>query len=273
MNKTARLGTGLLLLMTAVGLAVPVSAARTSASESAATVQADTPVKEADTASKKIEDLKERLATKVAELSQSEKMAVTGMIKSLSVASLTVETSTKDYKIELTDDIRVIQYIKSKRTVLTTDDLAKGDTVVVFGVYDPTLDVLKAQSILIQDDQPEVRYGTAVDVNRKEYSITIKTPLNEEYTVDYESFTKTTAWTPDKKTEKSGFSRLRSGDLLFITGYPVPKSDFRISALRILDMGGAESAASPSAAAVSPKPSLPVRKLSPTVAETPATGE
>ncbi len=98
----------------------------------------------------KLDDLKERLATKVAQLRQTQLRAIFGTVKATSVSTITVETKTSDVKIELTDEIVVTQMIKGKRTELTTEDLAKGDTVVVFGDYDANLDLLKAKVIFIQ---------------------------------------------------------------------------------------------------------------------------
>src|SRR3989338_292029 len=76
---------------------------------------------------KKIEDLKDRLATKVAELRQTSRRGMYGTVKSTSITSFVVETKTKDVKIELTDTIKVIQYLKGKRTELTTEDISKED--------------------------------------------------------------------------------------------------------------------------------------------------
>src|SRR5688572_27783920 len=86
-------------------------ATRVAAATPTATPSAGTP-----TPTNKIDDLKERLATKVAELRQTQRKAIYGTIKAVSVSTFTVETATNDLKIELTDDIKVFQMIKGKRT-------------------------------------------------------------------------------------------------------------------------------------------------------------
>ena len=186
---------------------------------------------------KQIDDLKERLATKVAELRQTQRRALFGTVKSTSVSTVTVETNTKDVKIELTDDIKVFQIIKGVRTTLTTDNLDKGDAVVVFGEYDTTLDFLKGKVIFIQNVLHERTSGTVSDVNKTDFAIAIQTPEGRSIIVDIEKATKILLRGADNTATKGGFSKITIGDTVHIVGTPVLKKDNRISGLRILDLG------------------------------------
>lgn len=215
-----------------------------------------------DIKQKQIDDIKERVATKVAQLRQSEKRAIFGTVKSTSVSSFTVETSAKDVKIELTDDILVAQIVKGKRTKLTTEDLAKGDVVTVFGDYDRTLDILKAKAIYIQTPPPLLANGTVTDVDKKEFTVTVSTVLGQSYIVDVEKITKIVAWTKENSIQKAGFSNITVGDSVHVVGTTDPKKENRISALRILTVGNLTGAPGPT-----PTPTLsptPTKKISPT---------
>jgi hypothetical protein len=182
----------------------------------------------------KLDDLKDRLATKVAQLQHLERRAVFGTVKSTSEASILVETATKDLKIELTDDITVSQIIKGKRTKLTTDDLDKGDTVAVIGNYDATLDVLKAQIIVIQNQNPTRLSGIVESTDAKAYTITMKTSGDQSVTVDYETSTRAFEWTSSGGQAKAGFSKITAGQFVSVLGFPVPKKENRISSTRII---------------------------------------
>ena len=186
--------------------------------------------------SKQIEDLKERLATKVAELRQAQRMAVYGTVKSVSISQFYVETKTKDLKIELTDDIKIYQTIKESRTELTSDKLAKDDIVTVFGDYDATLDLLKAKIVFIQSTDPIRISGTIKEINKTDYAITIESAEKITYIVDFEKTTKMSVWN-GKEIEKAGFSKLAVGNIIHVAGSPVPKQDKRISAQRIVNLG------------------------------------
>lgn len=212
----------------------------------------------ADSKSQQIEDLKDRLATKVAELRQSKRLAAYGTIKSVSISTFVVETKTKDLKIELTDDLKVFQMLKGKRTALKTDNLEKGDIITVFGEYDTTLELLQAKVVFIQAAAPMQIAGTVTATNKDDYTVTIETTDKKTYTVDFETTTKTSLWN-GTALEKGGFSTFIAGDTIFVTGAAVPKKENRVSATRITDLpsqvrGAATSiaptkSASPSAAA------------------------
>ncbi len=223
-------------------------------------VAAPTPTPEATGAGTQtqIDDLKERLATKVAQLRQSQRKAIVGTVKAVSVSTATIETKTKDVKIELTDDIVIVQVLKGKRTKLTLDDLTKGDEVVVFGEYDATLDLLKAKVIFIQSGASAERIaGTVTAVDKEEFTVTVATE-GKNVIVDIEKATKITLWDGQKLT-KSGFSKLTVGDSMHVVGTLVPKKENRLSAVRILDIGNVTNA--PTAA--------PTEEPTPTVKTTP----
>lgn len=184
-----------------------------------------------------IDDLKERLATKVAEMRQTQKKAIFGTIKAVSVSTITVETKTSDVKIELTDAIQVFQTIKDKRTTLTQDDLAKGDIVSVFGDYDSGLDLLKAKVIVIQSEPPMRISGTITDIDKKEFTVSVDIGEGKIYIVDIEKSTVVFGYNPENGIVKGGFSKLEIGAVALVVGTPVAKKENRISAIRFLDMG------------------------------------
>ena len=186
---------------------------------------------------KQIDDLKERLATKVAELKQSKRQAIYGTIKSVSVSTFTVETATKDLKIERTDDIKIFQKIKGVRTELKIENLEKGDIVAVFGEYDATLELLKAKIVIIQSSDPLRIAGKITEMSKSDYTITIQTTDSKTYTIDFETITKTSVWN-GKELQKGGFSKLIPGDIIHVTGTAVPKKENRVSATRITNLGG-----------------------------------
>lgn len=185
----------------------------------------------------KIEELKDRLATVVAELRQTQRRAIAGTIKSTSLTTAIIETKTKDLKIELIDELAVFQIISGKRTELTADDLEEGDRVAVFGEYDTTLDLLTAKVVFIQAALPQLIAGTVTAVDEKAFTLIVETKEGPGYTVDIERTTTTQAWIGGEKLEKSGFTRIAIGDVVHIAGTPAAKQENRLSALRILDLG------------------------------------
>ncbi len=184
-----------------------------------------------------MDDLKERLATKVAELRQSQKKAIYGTVKSITVSTLTIETKTSDVKIELTDAIKVFQTLKGTRTELDIEDVDTGDTVVLFGDYDTSLDLMKTKVIVIQNPIPEKVYGKVSAVDTKEFTISVETAEKQTYVIDIEKYTVVSAFSSGGGIAKSGFSKIETGHSVFVSGTKNTKIDNRLSADRILNIG------------------------------------
>lgn len=220
--------------------------------------QTGTPSTTAGDQAQKIEELKERLATKVAELRDVQRRAISGIIKGTTLTSTTVETPTRDVKVELPDNVTVIEYLKGKRTKLTLEEVAKNDRVVVFGEYDTTIDLLKARVIHIVGVSAERLNGTVTAIDREEFTLTVTTPERRTVVVDTERTTRTMLWTAEKGLTKGGFSKITVGDTVHVVGTPVPKKEGRLSAIRILDLGNLTG------------PATPTPTLEPTVEATPS---
>jgi hypothetical protein len=204
----------------------------------------NTPTPTSSSMDAKIEDLKVRLATKVAELRKSSPKAISGTVTNVSISSITVDTTTKSMKIDLTDSIKVFQILKGKRTTLSTDDISKNDPVTIFGDYDTTLDVLKANIVFIEaTNQPQRIHGFVSEIDKKNNSLTVTGLDDTVYTVDIETTTKTFSYTDADSIAKSGFSKIETGMFVSVLGTPDPKKTNTFSANRILHMNAKPGAA------------------------------
>ena len=183
-----------------------------------------------------IVDLKEKIATKVAELRKKNQKAVAGTIKSIKAKIITIVTADdSEYEVKVDDTLTNIYLVSgtTKKEIKLTD-LEKGNYIIVNG---PTLDKsIDANSIYL-DEEYEVRSGTISEVNKDDFSIKVVTTLKDTYTLDIEN--KTTQQLMNIKTlalEKIGFSKMKEGDTVH---FVVKKTgtegkDNRYSALKIV---------------------------------------
>lgn len=185
----------------------------------------------------RVDDLKERIATKVAELRQTQEQALSGTVSDITVSTISIETQTKEVKIELNDDILVYQILRGRRTKLAIDDVDENDFVVVFGDHDATLDVLSAKLIFIQALPPERISGILTQVDRDENTFTVRASGDRSVIIDFERTTVANVWSKEAGITKAGFSRLVVGDTVHVQGRPVAKQENRLTATRILDLG------------------------------------
>lgn len=228
----------------------------------------------------KIDDLKDRLATKVAELRKLQKQAITGTVKEVSVATMSIETKTKTIKIDLVDDLPVVQFIKGVRTKLSIEDIAENDIVTVFGSYDSTLDVLSPGLVFIQNTLPVRIHGIIKSIDSDGGTFVLSHHDGTELTIDVQSTTKTERWSSIDGITKSGFSKLAVEDKVHVTGSYAPKSTTTIKATKVVSLGSLQltdptltptaeptQLASPSATPLSEKKTTPTKK--PTIKPTP----
>lgn len=209
------------------------------------------------TPKKSLDDLKERLATKVAELRTLVTRAIYGTVSSVSVNSAMIETTTKNYKIEYDDEVKIAQMINGKRTDLTIDDIDKADPVTVFGSYDSTLELLKAKFIFIESKKVYTRFfGTITTLDQQGFALTIQPADGKTMTADIEKTTKVSSWNATDGIVKSGFSKLTIGDSVHIIGTLDPKKDTNVIALRVLDLGNLSGEITPTAT-LAPSPASP----------------
>lgn len=181
-----------------------------------------------------VDDLKERLATKVAELNTTERRAISGTVKSISVASFVVETSTKNLKIELNDDIKVYKIDGVKKTTLSTDNLKEDMDISIFGLYDGTLDLMNAKIIYIEPTPLTTLVGSVAKVDAADYSLTLESSTGTTNIIDYEKYTVSEVWSPSQKFQKLGFSKITQNNPIVTTGIQNIKDKSRYSAYRIL---------------------------------------
>ena len=182
----------------------------------------------------KIQILKEKVATKVAELRENEKKAVLGTIQSVSAEIIDIKTAKGD-KISISYSQDSPMYsLSAKKASITGDDLKKDKTIVAFGYFDSSQNSLDGRAIYLISPQPVFLYGKISDIDRQNYTVTLKDESGKENIIDIETYTRTQSVTDDKTLQKSGFSRLSPGDTIQVVGTPNAKEDNRYSAVRIL---------------------------------------
>lgn len=168
----------------------------------------------------KIQSLKNKLATKVAELRENQTRGFSGEIAALSKSTFTLVTKNGEVKIRLSDDT-LIYKLGNQKTEGSIKDLKNTLMVSTLGIYDSEAKQQTANIILIQDS---FKYfsGNVTEVNKTSATITIKTVNGETQTLDYEKTTASDEYA-DKSVKKSGLSRINKED--FIQSWTSPKED------------------------------------------------
>lgn len=183
---------------------------------------------------KKIELLKEKIATKVAEIRASEKAAIFGVVAKFDKSKLTVKARFGDITVTYMEDTIFYSFTDSGKTETSAAKIKEGSQITAFGYFDETKTNLSAKYVYLY--QPSIHLiGKIADMDKGNYTITVKEPQGTTL-VDIETYSKIYFLAADKKLARGGFSKLKIGDMAHVEGNPNSKEEGRVSATRIISL-------------------------------------
>jgi len=163
---------------------------------------------------KEVEILKEKIASKVAELRQENNQAFSGKIVNLSENQIEIKDK-DDKKVLIKLDPTLTKYYRIKnnqKKEINFSDLEKNDYIVVSGI---TTDKGVNANLIFVDEKYLVEFGRVIEINKDSYWLKINTLTNENIIIDIETYTK--QWLLNIKSlelEKTGFSKIKEGDMI-----------------------------------------------------------
>jgi len=183
---------------------------------------------------KEVEILKEKIASKVADLRRENYQALSGIIVDINEDEIEIDYYNNEKKIVKIDELLTKYYsIKNnQKKEIDFSNLKKGDYIIVSGVYNDK--GINANSIFV-DEKYLVDFGKVVEINKNEYWLKISTLTNENIDLDIETFTK--QWLLNIKNlelEKIGFSKIKEGDMIHFVVKDEKNENNRFSAQKIL---------------------------------------
>lgn len=181
--------------------------------------------------SRQITNLKDKIASRVAELKLVEKKGIIGTVDE--VKDLQITLVDLQGKPRFVDVDEITKFVASDNKSFGISDLKKGSLISIVGRYNKDSQRLLARfvgNITI----PTFLNGTASDIDQNAFTFTLKSPDGKNISIDVENITKTQSYTKGGSVEKSGFSKIKNGDIIFVTGNPDKNDSKKIIATRIL---------------------------------------
>lgn len=183
--------------------------------------------------SNQIDQLKERIASKVAELNLVDKRGILGTVSDASNNQITLTDIQGNIRFIDVDELTVFSS-PSAKTDFGISDIVKGTTLGAYGLYNKESKRLLARFIDVLT-LPSYTSGEISAVDRANYTLTVAGENNKQTVVDIEDFTKTTTYSgSDDTAAVSGFSKLDTGNRVIIVGYPNKTIKNRVTATRIM---------------------------------------
>jgi len=183
--------------------------------------------------SEQINALKERIASRVAQLNLVEKRGIIGMVKDASGTKITLSDLSGNTRFVDVDEITKFSSLSSKNANFGISDLTQGAVVRVLGNYNKQSKRILARFV---DEMvvPTVIDGVVSDISKADFTLTVATETNKGIIVDIENTTKTSSYTDATSVTKTGFSKITVGQRVHVVGFPNKKESNRITASRIL---------------------------------------
>lgn len=178
----------------------------------------------------KVGELKDKIASRVAELNLVEKRGIMGIVKDTSETKITI-TDLND-KNRIIDVDEFTKFSSEEDNSFGISDIKKGMKISIVGLYNKESARLLARFIS-KTNMPLFLDGVISNKNEKDFTITLSTEDGTNYTVDIEKITKSFIYS-DGKLEESGFSKMETLRNTLIIGFADPKEKNRLTASRII---------------------------------------
>ena len=186
---------------------------------------------------KEIQSLKEKIATKVAELREKNSKAISGIVQeSLSTQGIIKIKTGKgeDFEVKIDPDLtKFYQILGNQKKEVKAASVKKDSYILVTGIIKEK--IIDANVIYL-DEMFIIGLGKVIEANTEDFFIRVITSDKENYTLDVETFTKQQLLNIKLLTiENVGFSKIKEGDSIqFVVKKITPNEVNRFPAQKIL---------------------------------------
>lgn len=178
-----------------------------------------------------IDELKTKIASKVAELNLVEKRGIVGTVTDSSDTQITVTDINGQTRIIDVDEIT--KFSSSNSKTFGISDIKKGSYLGILGLYNKQSQRILARDINELAQTPKIIFGGISYVDGKNYELTVIKENEEKVIVEITDLTRTLSYSSGD-TVKSGFSKIKATNTVFAIGYPDKNDTNKLSATRLI---------------------------------------
>lgn len=197
-----------------------------------------------------INNLKTKIASRVAQLNLVEKRGMIGKVTQTSGTE--IQLTDMQNNIRFVDVDELTKFSSSSAKDIGISDLTKGTIVGVLGNYNKESKRILARFVDVLTF-PQTFSGLVDSIDNKNYQFNITTLDQKTKLIDVENVTKTFAYTPTDGLKKAGFSKIAKDQRVYVVGFPDKTDPNKIIASRIILLTNLSQSSS-SSATLSPTP-------------------
>lgn len=177
-----------------------------------------------------VDELKNKIASKVAELKLVEKRGIIGTVTDSSDIQITLTDPKGDTRFVDVDELT--KFYSSDKT-FGISDIKKNMTIGVLGLYNKQSRRILAREINNIAASPKIIYGGIGAIDKQNFEITVVKENGAKIVVKIDEITKTYSYSFDK-LEKSGFSKMQETQTIMVIGYTDKLDPNKLLATRVL---------------------------------------
>ncbi len=178
-----------------------------------------------------LDELKEKIASKVAQLKLTEKRGTIGTVLENTNTQITVIDYQDNQRFVDVDELT--KFSSPKEDNFGVSDIKEGDVIGILGIYNKQSRRILAREINVITS-PKFINGVVYSVNNDDYYLTVATNSQKIVTIDVENITKTFSYDKESGLLKSGFSKIEKDVSILLVGYESKANKDRITAIRII---------------------------------------
>ncbi len=179
-----------------------------------------------------VSDLKDKIASRVAELKLVDRRGVIGTVTETTNTQIKIQDGVGNIKFIDVDELTKFASPSASGT-FGISDITKGSKIGVLGLYNKQSRRILARFIDVLD-LPLIVNGAVATIDNKNFSITILTTEGKQYSVDIENSTKTLQYSKDSGLTKAGFSKITEDERITVVGFIDKKNKTNIVATRVI---------------------------------------
>lgn len=180
--------------------------------------------------SDKVDELKDKVASRVAQLKLVEKRGIVGKVES--VTDIQITLADLNGKTRIIDVDELTKFSSENNSSFGISDVKKGSVISVLGLYNKESQRLLAR-FLNEIEIPLILVGVVSKKDDKNFTITLSTEDGTNYLVDIERITKTYEY-DEGQLAQSGFSKIEVLENAVVLGFADPKEKNRLTGSRII---------------------------------------
>lgn len=182
-----------------------------------------------------IDQLKDKVASRVAELKLVEKRGIIGTVTEVNDTQITVEDTKGDVRFIDVDELT--KFDSPDKDSFGISDVKKGMELGILGLYNKESRRLLARFIDVLD-LPKVYIGVVSSTDESSFTFNLINSEGKEFAVDVENVTRTFDYDSDGTLSKSGFSKIEKNQNVIVVGFLDAKDPTKISASRVVAFPG-----------------------------------